>query len=174
MHCTFNVFHFLAFAIIEVKQINWDLIKVSMAILENSTEYSLWNRNRKRKKLPRKDWKPQNWNNLALWLLLNTSALRDFSNSWFSGLTSMVKLDDHAMTRYDHGDWYSPWYDHGKIMSWSSWNIAWSWHGHVFPTRVSKMYICRKCAKEPFQHIRYSQKFVKFPIGALISLNRFS
>ena len=25
----------------------------------------------------------------------------------------MVKHDDHAMTWYDQGDSYSPWYDHG-------------------------------------------------------------
>ena len=41
----------------------------------------------------------------------------------------MVKHDDHAMTWYDNGDSYSPWYDHGKIMSWSSWNKTWSCHG---------------------------------------------
>ena len=32
-----------------------------------------------------------------------------------SGLRAMVKHDDHAMTWYDQGDSYSPWYDHGKI-----------------------------------------------------------
>ena len=45
----------------------------------------------------------------------------------------MVKHDDHAMTWYDHGESYSPCYDHGNIMSWSSWNMAWSCrgdHGH--------------------------------------------
>ena len=45
-------------------------------------------------------------------------------------LTAMVKHDDHAMAWYVHGYSYLPWYDHGKIKSWSSWNIAWSWHGH--------------------------------------------
>ena len=39
-------------------------------------------------------------------------------------LTAMVKHDHHAMTWYDHGDSYSPGYDHGNSMSWSSWNIA--------------------------------------------------
>ena len=38
--------------------------------------------------------------------------------------------NDYAMTWYDHGDSYSPYHDHGKIMSWSSWNTVWSWHGH--------------------------------------------
>ena len=36
-----------------------------------------------------------------------------------TGLTAMVKYDDHAMTWYDHGDSYSPWYDHGD--SYSPW-----------------------------------------------------
>ena len=35
------------------------------------------------------------------------------------GLTAVVKHDDHALTRYDHGDSYSPWHDHGKIMAWT-------------------------------------------------------
>ena len=30
----------------------------------------------------------------------------------------MVKHNDHAMTRYDYADSYSPGYDHGKIMAW--------------------------------------------------------
>ena len=40
-------------------------------------------------------------------------------------LTATVRNYDHAMTWYDHGGSYSPWY----IMAWSSWNIAWPWHG---------------------------------------------
>ena len=46
-----------------------------------------------------------------------------------SELTAMVKHDDHAVTCYEDGGSYWPWCDHGKIMSWSSWNIAGSWHG---------------------------------------------
>ena len=33
-------------------------------------------------------------------------------------LTAMVKHDDYAMSSYDHGDSYSPWYNHGKIVVW--------------------------------------------------------
>ena len=35
----------------------------------------------------------------------------------------MVKHDDHALTWYDHGDSYSPWYEHAKIIAWSACNI---------------------------------------------------
>ena len=41
----------------------------------------------------------------------------------------MVNYDDHAMTSYDNGDSYWPWYDYGKSIAWTSWNIAWSCHG---------------------------------------------
>ena len=33
---------------------------------------------------------------------------------------TMVKCSHHAMTWYDQGDLYSPWYDDDKIMAWLS------------------------------------------------------
>ena len=40
----------------------------------------------------------------------------------FLGVTAFVKHGDHVMTWHHHGDSYSPWYDHDKIMKRS-------WHG---------------------------------------------
>ena len=53
-------------------------------------------------------------------------------------LTAMAKHDDHGMTWYDHDDSYSPRYDHSKIMAWSSWDVAWSWHGRHGMMKNSK------------------------------------
>ena len=40
-------------------------------------------------------------------------------------LTAMVKHDDHAITWFDHRDWYSSWYDHAKNIPRSSWKLEW-------------------------------------------------
>ena len=45
------------------------------------------------------------------------------------------------MVRHDHGDSYSPWYDHGKIMAWTIWRKAWSFHGHHGHYNVVRMLI---------------------------------
>ena len=58
--------------------------------------------------------------------LFSTIYFWSFNSAYLPGLTAMVKHDDYAMTWNDHGDSSSPWYDYGKIMSWLSWNIAWS------------------------------------------------
>ena len=57
------------------------------------------------------------------------------------GLTAMAKHDDHDMTWYYHGDSYSPWCDHGKIMALSSWDVAWSWYGCHGVMKNSKMVV---------------------------------
>ena len=49
---------------------------------------------------------------------------RDHIKIVIPGLTAMVKHDGHAMTWYNHGYSYSSWYYNGKIMAWSSWDVA--------------------------------------------------
>ena len=72
-----------------------------------------------------------NWVTLSLWILWLCSYCSKkpsgklFSPECWPVLTVMVKHDGHAMT----------WYDHGKTMAWSSWNIAW------WPVVVRKLII---------------------------------
>ena len=49
-------------------------------------------------------------------ILSNRSSVKGIFDTSRPGLTAMVKHDDHAMIWHDHGDSFSPWYGHGKIM----------------------------------------------------------
>ena len=50
--------------------------------------------------------------------------MKYLTTSFVNLKAAMAKYDDHGMTWYGHGDSYSPWYDHSKVMAWSSWDVA--------------------------------------------------